>query len=169
MNIILTGYRATGKTTIGKALAKKLNKVFIDTDDVIEEREGMKIRDIFEQKGWKYFRKVEKRVVRSLSRLDDHIIAVGGGTFMYKENMRLAQNAMVVLLIAPIEVLAERIKNDPNRPPLTEAQSSIDEIKEVWGRRKERYYEVSNIVCDTSTGDISKIVDEIIGKLNLPL
>lgn len=169
MNIILTGYRATGKTTIGKILAKRLSKTFIDTDDIIEDREGMKIRDIFEQKGWKYFRKVEKRVVRSLARLDNHIIAVGGGTFMYKDNLQLTQNAAVVLLIAPIEVIALRIKNDPNRPPLTDAQSSVYEIKEVWGRRKERYYAVSNIVCDTSTGDGEKISDEIIRKLDLLL
>ena len=167
MNIILTGYRATGKTTIGKILANRLSKTFIDTDDIIEQREGMKIRDIFEQKGWKYFRKVEKRVVRSLARLDNHIIAVGGGTFMYKDNLLLTQNAIVVLLIAPIEVIAERIKNDPNRPPLTEAQSSVYEIKEVWGRRKERYYTVSNIVCDTSTGDGEKLADEIIRKLDI--
>ena len=167
MNIILTGYRATGKTTIGASLAARLNREFIDTDDRIEEREKMKIKDIFEKRGWQYFRKVEKTIVRTLAKLDDKIIAVGGGTFMYKENLQLTQNAKVVLLIAPIEILAERIRNDPNRPPLTEAQSSVDEIMEVWGRRKERYYEVSDIVCDTRTGDVEKIVDEIVRKLEV--
>ncbi|HBH46939.1 MAG TPA: hypothetical protein DDX47_06290, partial [Candidatus Jacksonbacteria bacterium] len=82
MNIILTGYRATGKTTIGRALAKVLQKEFIDTDDIIESQEGRKIRDIFERDGWQYFRRIERQVVRRLAKLDNKIIAVGGGTFM---------------------------------------------------------------------------------------
>lgn len=167
MNIILTGYRATGKTTIGKALAKQLKKKFIDTDDVIERQEKRKIKDIFATKGWQYFRQIEKKVVRNLAKLDKHIIAVGGGTFMYKENLRLRENAKVVLLIAPIEVLSARIKNDPNRPPLTKSQSSAEEIREVWNRRKERYYEVADVVVDTADANVERVVSEIIAKLGL--
>lgn len=165
MNIILTGYRATGKTTVGKFLAKQIKKEFIDTDDIIEHREGRNIRDIFETKGWQYFRKVEKKVVRELALLDDKIIAVGGGTFMYRANLKLKENARVVLLIAPIEVLSKRIKNDPNRPPLTKSQSSVEEIREVWNRRKERYYAVADLVVDTADGDAERIAREIIKKL----
>jgi shikimate kinase len=167
MNIILTGYRATGKTIIGKALAKRLNMEFIDTDDVIEAREGRKIRDIFTQDGWQYFRRVERKVVRQLAKLDDKIIAVGGGTFMYKDNLRLTKNAKVILLIAPIEVLSERIRNDFDRPPLTKSQSSVQEISEVWNRRKERYYQVADIVVDTADGDVERVVEEIVKKLGL--
>ena len=167
MNIKLTGYRATGKSTIGRFLAKRLYKEFIDSDDVIEEQEGMKIRDIFHQKGWQYFRRVEKKVVKKLAKMDDKIIAVGGGTFMYKANLILTQNARGVLLIAPIEVLSARMMNDTNRPPLTDAQSSVDEIREVWNRRKERYYEVADIVVDTASADAEKAVEEIVAKLEL--
>lgn len=167
MNIILTGYRATGKTTIGKFLAKQIKKQFIDTDDIIEHREGRNIRDIFETKGWQYFRKVEKKVVRELALLDDKIIAVGGGTFMYRANLKLKENARVVLLIAPVEVLSERIKNDPNRPPLTRSQSSVEEIREVWNRRKERYYAVADLVVDTADGDAERAAREIITKLKI--
>lgn len=167
MNIILTGYRATGKTTIGKALAKKMDREFIDTDDVIEQQAGRKIREIFEQDGWRRFRRIEKKVVRQLAKLDNKIIAAGGGTFMYKANLCLLKNAIVVLLIAPVDVLAARIANDPNRPPLTKDQSSIDEIREVWNRRKERYYEIANIVVDTSDSDFNQAVHEIIDKLKL--
>jgi len=167
MNIILTGYRATGKTTVGKFLAKQINKQFIDTDDIIEHREGRNIRDIFETNGWQYFRRIEKKVVRELSLLDDKIIAVGGGTFMYRANLKLKENAKVVLLIAPIEVLSKRIKNDPNRPPLTKSQSSVEEIREVWNRRKERYYAVADLVVDTADGDVERVVREIIKKLGI--
>jgi len=165
MNIILTGYRATGKTTVGKALSKKLKRDFIDTDDVIEKKERRKIREIFEQNGWQYFRKIERKVVKDLAKLDNKIIAAGGGTFMYKANLRLLENANVVLLIAPLDVLSERIKNDPNRPPLTKSQSSVDEIREVWSRRKERYYNIADIVVDTANGNTQEIVQEIIDKL----
>lgn len=167
MNIILTGYRGSGKTTIGKALAKRLKREFIDTDDLIEAHEGMKIKEIFDKHGWQYFRKVEKRVIQELAKLDNAVIAVGGGAFMYKDNLCLEENARVVLLIAPLEVISMRIKNDPNRPPLTEGQSSIEEIREVWGRRKERYYALARAVVDTGDGDAIRAVEEIIVKLKI--
>lgn len=167
MNLVLTGYRATGKTTIGKALAYKLQKEFIDTDDIIEKREKRKIREIFEQNGWKYFRKVEKLVVKKLSRLDNKIIAVGGGAFMYKQNLVLCENASVVLLIASIEEISKRMQEDSSRPPLTNAQSSSEEIREVWNRRKSRYYEVADIVINTTDGNTERIVNEVIEKLRL--
>ena len=167
MNLVLTGYRATGKTTIGKALAYTLQKEFIDTDDSIEQREKRRIREIFEQNGWKYFRKVEKLVVKKLSRLDDKIIAVGGGAFMYKQNLVLCENARVILLIASIDEISKRMQEDSSRPPLTDAQSSSEEIREVWNRRKSRYYEVADIVINTTDGNTERIVDEIIEKLGI--
>lgn len=168
MNIILTGYRGSGKTTIGKALAKRLQREFIDTDDLIEAKEGMKVKSLFDKRGWQYFRQVEKKVIRGLTKKDNAVIAVGGGSFMYKENLCLKENASIVLLIAPLEVLSERIKSDPNRPPLTEGQASTDEIREVWGRRKERYYAIADAVVDTGDGDVERVVEEIIDKLKLP-
>ena len=167
MNIILTGYRATGKTTIGRALAKVLQKEFIDTDDIIESQEGRKIRDIFERDGWQYFRRIERQVVRRLAKLDNKIIAVGGGTFMYKDNLQLLERAKVILLISPIEVLVQRILSDPNRPPLTKDQSSAEEIREVWNRRKERYYSLADMVVDTSDNNVDRVIGEIMAKLKL--
>jgi len=167
MNIILTGYRGSGKTTIGRALARRLSREFIDTDDLIEEKEGMKIKEIFDKRGWQYFRKIEKKMIRGLTKKHNTVIAVGGGSFMYKENLCLKENALVVLLIAPLEVLSLRIKTDPNRPPLTEGQSSTDEIREVWGRRKERYYGLADAVLDTGDGNVERVVSEIIEKLQL--
>lgn len=167
MNIVLTGYRGTGKTTIGRALAQRLKREFIDTDDRVEALEGMSIREIFQKKGWQYFRRVEKKVIRKLSLLDDKVIAVGGGAFMYKDNLRLKVNAKIVLLIAPPEVLSERIQGDPNRPPLTDAQSSVEEIRAVWARRRERYYAVADIVVDTRDGNIERAVAEIMTQLGV--
>jgi shikimate kinase len=165
MNIVLTGYRATGKTTVGALLAKKLKKEFIDTDDIIEAREHMSIRALFQKHGWKYFRRIEKRVIKDLAKKDNAIIAVGGGAFMYKANLMLKENATVVLLTASAEVISKRMEQDHNRPPLTHLQSSLDEIRAVWNRRKERYYDVADIVVDTSSGDTKKIVAEIVTQL----
>ena len=161
MNIILTGYRATGKTTIGRALAKILKRKFIDTDDVIKEKEGMSIREIFEKHGWQYFRKIERKLMNELAKIDDRVIAVGGGTLMYKANLKITQNAKVILLIASIETLSERIKNDDNRPPLTKSQSSAEEIRTVWNKRKKRYYKVADIIIDTTDGNLERALTEI--------
>ncbi|HBH46869.1 MAG TPA: hypothetical protein DDX47_05920, partial [Candidatus Jacksonbacteria bacterium] len=92
---------------------------------------------------------------------------VGGGTFMYKDNLQLLERAKVVLLISPIEVLVQRILSDPNRPPLTKDQSSAEEIREVWNRRKERYYSLADMVVDTSDNNVDRVVGEIMAKLKL--
>ena len=86
---------------------------------------------------------------------------------MYKQNLVLCENARVILLIASIEEISKRMQEDSSRPPLTDAQSSSEEIREVWNRRKSRYYEVADIVINTTDGNTERIVDEIIEKLGI--
>ncbi len=167
MNLLLTGYRGAGKTTIGAIIAKKLNRTFIDIDDFIEKHEGKSIREIFEQHGWQYFREVEKTIVKKLCSQDGAVIAVGGGAFMQDENLCLTKNSHIVLLIAPVNVLAKRISNDANRPPLHENQSSVDEIEQVWNERKERYYSIAKYVLDTSQYQGENAADKIIEHFGL--
>ncbi|KKT35738.1 MAG: Shikimate kinase [Parcubacteria group bacterium GW2011_GWA2_44_12] len=167
MNLLLTGYRGAGKTTIGAIIAKKLNRTFIDIDDLIEQREGKSIKEIFEQRGWQYFREIEKEVVKELCEVNGAVIAVGGGTFMYDENLCLKENSKIALLVAPVEVLADRIGNDPNRPPLHENQSSTEEIGGVWRERKQRYYELADYVLDTKIYQNETAADMIIKHFNL--
>lgn len=162
MNLLLTGYRGSGKTTIGKIIAHKLNRIFIDIDDVIEQREGKKIREIFDEHGWEYFREVEKQVVKGLCVIDGAIIAVSGGALMYDENLCLIENSHIVLLKAPVPVLAERITNDKNRPPLNKDQSNVSEIEQVWNERKDRYHDLADYVLDTSKYQNAAAADKII-------
>ena len=82
MNIILIGFRGTGKTTIGKILARQLGKGFIDADEYLEKKEGMSIKDIFEKGGEKLFRDIESKVIAELPLLDDKVIATGGGAVL---------------------------------------------------------------------------------------
>lgn len=162
MNIILTGYRGSGKTTVGKILAKKLKRPFLDMDDIIEKQEDRKIREIFQKDGWQKFRQIEKKQVQQIcSSVNNAVIAIGGGTLMYDENLCLTHDAKVVLLTAPLEILVERIVDDPSRPPLTKSQSSVEEIKKIWNERKDRYFKVADIIIDTGNGDAEKTAEEI--------
>ena len=110
---------------------------------------------------------IEKEVVKELCEVNGAVIAVGGGTFMYDENLCLKENSKIALLVAPVEVLADRIGNDPNRPPLHENQSSTEEIGGVWRERKQRYYELADYVLDTKIYQNETAADMIIKHFNL--
>ncbi|MDX1565173.1 MAG: shikimate kinase, partial [Phycisphaeraceae bacterium] len=147
MNLILIGYRASGKTTLGRAVAEKLGWRFIDTDDRVRtEFEGRTIADIWQQEGEKAFRAAECRVVRRLLKQDRQVIALGGGTPMQTEAyqaLREDPNAFCVYLAAPAEVLAERIAIDAGsadqRPALTPLGGGLDEVSRTLALREPTY------------------------------
>ena len=168
MNIILTGYRASGKTTIGQILAKKLKRPFLDLDNLIEQQERKTIREIFKQDGWREFRRLEREKVKELSKTaNDAIIAVGGGTLMDDENLIISKNAKVILLQAPLKVLAQRIASDPNRPPLSHSQSNLAEIKKTWVQRQSRYRQLADLTVNTGLSNPEKAVEKIVNYLNI--
>src|SRR3989344_3281837 len=116
-NIILIGMRGGGKTTVGRLLAQKLNKKLIDIDELLEEREGMKIAETVEKRGWEYFRDRESEIVAEVGKRKDTIISTGGGVIERPENVAaLKDNGVLVLLNAPADILAERLARDPGRP-----------------------------------------------------
>ena len=88
LNLILIGFRGTGKTTIGKMLAQRLGKEFVDADEYLEQKEGKTIKDIFAEGGEKLFREIETHVIAELCRLDDRVVATGGGAILREENVR---------------------------------------------------------------------------------
>ena len=113
-NIILIGYRGTGKTSIGKELARRLNRPFHDTDALIEKREGRSIKAMVDKEGWAFFREREKTAIRSLSAIHRCIIATGGGAVLDPENARLLESiGVIVLLTATEEVTVQRMLADP--------------------------------------------------------
>lgn len=154
-NLVLTGMRGTGKSKLGQKIAKTLKRKFIDIDREIERQERMPIRKIVDKKGWNYFRKIEKYVTRRVAKQSDIVISTGGGTIIDPENAKkLKKHGLIVLLTAPTEILATRIKQKESeaekRPALTKIGNTIKELDAVWEKRKETYQENADYVVDIS-------------------
>ena len=159
-NIYLVGFMGTGKSTVGKALAKVLNKEFKDLDELIEERENRKIVEIFEKFGEQYFREVETAVVRDISEKEDLVIATGGGVVVNEENFSLLKKSgTLITLVASPETIYERIKDSIERP-LLNVENPLDTIKRMLFERA-YYYIKSDFIVDTTDREIEDIISEI--------
>ena len=132
MNIVLTGFMATGKTEISKAIAAMSDYTMIDTDDMIVKSAGMSINDIFAEYGEKYFREIEHKCVCEAAAMDNMIIATGGGVVLNKANMKeLRKNGKIVNLAPDFSVIEKRLyKAASTRPLLTIAKSALS--RWVW-------------------------------------
>jgi shikimate kinase len=152
VNVILTGMRGTGKSSIGRLLAKLLAFTCVDTDVLIEECAGQPIADIVAAHGWAYFRTLERQVVQRIAIGDQQVVATGGGTLIDQDNaQRLKTSGIVVLLICDIAILQQRITRQGNRPSLTGQGSAAMELTQVWEERRARYLEVADLTYDVSS------------------
>ena len=158
MNIILSGFMGCGKTTIGKIIARKLDLDFIDTDKLIEEREGRKIREIFDTDGEGYFRDKEHEICAELSREDNKVIATGGGALTFDRNKEvLSKSGRIIFIDVDLDTIIKRIGNDSRRPLLnSETRALFDKRNPIYKKN-----------CDftiTVRGDVSarEIADNII-------
>ena len=160
MNVVLTGLRGSGKSTIGRVLARLLGYGFRDTDKDIVRRAGTSINDIVARHGWDYFRALERQVVAEVARLQKHVIAVGGGALIDEENARvIKERSIVVLLVCDLPVLAARIARHSHRPSLTGQGPAEAEIAQVWEERRERYHAVADLTYDVSSQSRSELDD----------
>ena len=160
MNVVLTGLRGTGKSTLGRVLARLLDYGFRDTDRDIVRRAGMPINDIVAQHGWEHFRALERQVVADAARLRKHVVAAGGGSLIDTGNARvLKENGVVVLLVCDLAVLAARIARHSHRPSLTGQGPAEAEIAQVWEERRERYHAVADLTFDVSAQSRSEADD----------
>ena len=151
MNVVLTGLRGSGKSTLGRVLARLMGYRFRDTDRDIVRRAGRSINEIVAQHGWEHFRAVERKVVSEAAQLRNHVIAVGGGALIDEENARVVkESAVVVLLICDLQVLAARIARHSHRPSLTGHATAEAEIAQVWEQRRDRYHAVADLTYDVS-------------------
>ena len=165
-NIALIGFMGVGKTAVGKVLAEKLRKKFIELDSLIEQEAGKSIPDIFRQDGETAFRELEIKVTKEVSKGENLVIACGGGIVLNKINVdRLRENARMVYLTASPEVILRRISEEGGQRPLLKVDDPALTIRELSNFRKPFYERAADITVDTSKLDIHAIAERIIDKL----
>jgi shikimate kinase len=160
-NIFFVGLMGAGKTTIGRQLAKQLNKTFYDSDHEIERRTGVNIPLIFELEGEEGFRKREAIVIEELSRMRNIVLATGGGAVLMQNNREnLKQNGTVIYLRANVQELWQRTHNDKNRP-LLQTNNPREKLEQMFEERDPLYRDIASIVLDTGGQPVSGIVHHI--------
>ncbi len=163
LRVVLTGYRACGKTTVGRELAARLDWEFIDTDAVIQERHG-EIAAMVARHGWERFRDIEAKLLVELAGVEKKVIATGGGAITHEAAWeKLRHGALVVWLAADPETVRARLAADPassaQRPSLS-GRSATDEIEEVMAGREPLYRKGSDIRIDASL-PVKQVINEI--------
>lgn len=150
MNIVLIGYRGTGKSCVADLLAERLHCPAFHMDQEIVDHAGMDIPQVVSQHGWDHFRDLEAEAVQAVSRLDQLIIDTGGGVIVRDSNVQaLRRNSTVIWLKARPATIISRIKDDDQRPSLTEGKTFLEEIEEVLNERIPRYQAAADHEIDT--------------------
>jgi shikimate kinase len=165
MKIILIGYRCTGKTAIGKRLAKRLGIPFIDTDKLVEEAAGKTIKMIIEESGWALFREKEQEAIKTLTFIGKSVIATGGGAVMDEGNAALLKKeGLVIWLVADEETIIKRMGADAatagKRPPFS-SQDLRKETRDTIAARTPIYRSLADFSIDTAANRIEECVGEI--------
>jgi len=160
-NIFLIGPMGSGKTTVGRALARRLDKAFFDSDQVIEERTGVCVAVIFEIEGEQGFRRREKTVINDLTLKKDIVLATGGGSILDAENRgHLLSRGFVVYLKAPMDQLFERSNRDRNRP-LLQTEHPRQTLEALVRKREPIYRDAADLIINTDDRAVKQVVDEI--------
>lgn len=171
MNVILIGYRGTGKSTVAQALGLALGWPWVDADVEIEWRAGKSIASIFADEGEPHFRDLEEQTLAELCRRDRHVVAAGGGAVLREAN-RLAMQAAghIVWLRAPVETILERTGRDETtagrRPNLT-SLSGEAEVRNLLAERTPLYEACAELAIDTEGRSPGDIAAEIVERLHL--
>jgi len=167
MNIILIGFMGAGKTSTGRILAKQLNYRFVDTDNLIEQQNGMTIANIFDRKGEDFFRQQETAILKQLSGADNTVIATGGGIVLREENRLILKElgAVVYLQTNAAEIL-KRIDGDTSRP-LLNVTDKYAEISKRLAEREPLYQAIADCITNTLTGQPEKSAERILQLLKL--
>ena len=164
MKIYLVGFMGAGKTTVGRELAARLDVPFFDLDGLVEAAEKTSIKEIFGQHGEPYFRKRERDILRSTRYLDNAVVATGGGTFTFDENIQFIQSeGLSVWLSAPYSLLRGRIGDKAAERPLFRDDVAAHELF----KNRLRYYRMADVALDVREDEtIAEIVERLL--LELP-
>lgn len=149
-NVYLVGLMGAGKTTVGKALAKRLGYRFVDSDHEVELRTGVSLATIFEIEGEDGFRRREAQLIAELAELSRHVVATGGGSVLRPENrLALRSSGTVVYLDVPLNTLHERTRHDRKRP-LLQVSDPRQKLRELLAQRDPLYREVADVTISGS-------------------
>lgn len=161
-NIVLVGFMGCGKSTIGKKLAQKLNRKFIDTDTLLEEKTGKKIKDIFKRNGETAFRQAEAEAIKEIENLNELVIACGGGAVLNSRNVKsLKKNGILIYLKANPSVLFNRVKHT-NKRPLLDTQNKEKQFYKIFSERTTVYENVADIIIDTEGNGPEETIKKIL-------
>ncbi|MBI4633893.1 MAG: shikimate kinase [Deltaproteobacteria bacterium] len=165
MNVVLIGYRCTGKSSVGRKLSERLGVPFYDTDDLIENRVGKSIRQMVAEHGWPFFREREKEIIGQLATVRGGVIATGGGAVLDDENRHvLKKMGVCVWLSADTATILQRMKadasNDAQRPSLSNKDLQC-EVTEGLGEREPLYRDLAHLSIDTADRGTEEVVETI--------
>ena len=160
-NLILIGFMGTGKSTIARQLSKQLDMPFFEMDEMIVQKEGMEISDIFQEKGEAYFRDLETALLKKLLQEEKGILSCGGGIILRDENIQaMKKHGTVILLTAKPETILKRVQHNQSRPVLN-GKKNINDITKLMKERESRYQMAADITISTDDKSLSQICEEI--------
>jgi shikimate kinase len=165
MKIILIGYRATGKSTVGLLLSRKLKIPFVDTDQVIEEAVGMPIKELVARHGWETFREKETEAIASLRDMTLCVVATGGGAIVSGANREMLKNmGTLIYLKTPLQDIVDRMKRDAENKQIRPQFTSGNLVAETIAALKDRlpiYESTADYTVDTDGKNITRVSDDI--------
>ena len=165
-NIFLVGMMGAGKTTVGKLLAQHSGKTFVDSDEEIQRRTGVTIPHIFDVEGEAGFRQREANVIQALVKLDNIVLATGGGAVLSEQNRdALRCNGIVVYLKSSVHDLWQRTRHDHNRPLLQTADPRA-RLKDLYEQRDPLYTQVADLIVPTGKQSVHSLVLQLQQELN---
>lgn len=164
-NIVLIGFMGTGKSTISKYMSRMYGMEIVEMDQIIEEREGMSISNIFEKHGEEYFRNLETELLIEMQDKKNVIISCGGGVAMRERNVaEMKKIGKVVLLTASPETILDRVKDNDDRP-LLNGNKNVEYIEKLMEARRKKYEAAADILVETDNKPAQEICEDMVRKL----
>lgn len=161
-NIFLIGFMGSGKSTVASYLSKEYAMEIVEMDQLIVEREGMSIADIFAKHGENYFRDTETNLLIEIQNEQNKVVSCGGGVVLREQNVtEMKKSGRIVLLIAKPETILERVKDSDDRP-LLQGNKNVAFISDMMEKRREKYEQAADVIVHTDGKEIAEICKEIL-------